>query len=55
MHLSYNVYSMCILCLNTNLSAIVSCNSILNGVVYFIDVLYICICDSVHREGTSIN
>ena len=52
MHLSCNVYSICILCLTTNLSVIVSCNSILNGLVYFIDVLYICISDIVHREET---
>ena len=52
MHVTYNVYSICILVLNTNLSAIVSYNSILNGLVYFINVLYICICDIVHREET---
>ena len=32
---------------------IVSCNSILNGLAYFIDVLYICICDIEHREETA--
>ena len=52
MHLSYHVYSICILNLLTNLSVIVSCNSVLNGLVYFINVLYICICDIVHREET---
>ena len=31
--LSYHVYSMCILCL-LSMSVIVSCNSILNGLVY---------------------
>ena len=49
-HLSYHVYSICSLCLLTNLSMIVSRNSILNGLVYYIDVLYIC--DTVHREET---
>ena len=45
-------YSICILCLLTNLSVIVSCNSILNGFVYFTDSLYICIRDTVHRGET---
>ena len=53
MHLSYNVYSKCILCLAINLSVVVSCNSIQNRLVYFIDVLYICIYDIVHREETT--
>ena len=48
-------YSICILCLLTNPSVIVSCNSILNGLVYFIDVLYICICDIEDREESEIN
>ena len=52
MHLSYNVYSICILCLTTNLFVTVSCNFILNGLMYFMDVLFICICDIVHREET---
>ena len=39
-----------ILCLFTNLPVIVSCNSILNGLEYFFDVLYICICDIVREE-----
>ena len=39
----YHVYSICILSVLTNLSVIVCCNSILNGLVYFIAVLYICL------------
>ena len=48
--LSYHVYSICILCWLTNLPVIVSYNSILNDLVQFIDMLYICIisCDIVH-------
>ena len=52
MHLSYHIYIICILCLLKNLPVIVSCNSIQNGLVYFIDILYICICDIVLGEET---
>ena len=41
MPICHLVYSICILSLLTNLSVLVSCNSILNGLVYFINVLYI--------------
>ena len=41
-------HSICILSLLTNLSVVVACYSMLNGLVYFINIKYICICDIRH-------
>ena len=44
-HTMYIVYVFYVLL--TNLPVIVSYNSILNCLMYFIDMLYICICDII--------